>query len=166
MKRKYQFKSNAGPHRDRYGTLYGPEDIIKLTAIEAESLLFKLDPLFKDEPEPEPEPKVKLRIEGVEEGYNVIIETSGEKINDAPLKLGQAKVLAGNDTEIIEWVQPPDEIVDPAPLVAKHKGGGKWNIVWEETGTPLTTALYTRAEVSEILKKIKDGSMTVNDLVD
>jgi hypothetical protein len=82
------------------------------------------------------------------------------------LKIGQAKILAGKNAEVIEWVRPPDEKVDPDILVAKHKGGGKYNIIWEKTGTPLTTDLYTRAEVSDILMKIKNGEMTLGDMVD
>jgi len=152
-------KPRVGPHY-LDGKRYDPGDIIELHEYQIKNIMDKLVPV---DPAPiiapEPEPEVKLQIIEADDGWDVINELTGDPINDASLTLDQAKALAGPDAEIIETPE-----VDPAPLKAVHRGGGKYVIVWEETGDFISERLFTRSEASAVLKGIEAGKMVIGDI--
>jgi hypothetical protein len=161
LRKKYRMKPKAGAHYVG-GERYVAEDIIELFDWEAEKIADKLIPLFKPpEKLPDPEPEVPLVVVETKDGWYVENQITGDRINDSPLTKKQAMVLGGTSATVLEMLE-----VDPEPITAVHKGGGRYAIVWEETGNKVVDKLYTRIEAQRLLQKIENGELTASSLVE
>jgi hypothetical protein len=158
---KFRMKPEVGPHL-MGNSVYEAGDIIELYETQATSIMFKLirlEPREADKPDPEPE--VKLKIVEADGGWDVVNEKTGQAINNNSVTLEQAKALAGPKAEIVETPK-----VDPDVIKAIHRGGGRYALVWEKSQTVVVQKLWSRAEASDIMKRIEDGSLAIEEIVE
>ena len=158
-KRRYRLKSGSGYHYIGADE-YKPGDIVELADFQAEFIRDKLIPLDPEpEAKPDPEPTVRLLIVEADDGWDVVNEKTNIAINNTSISLEAAKKLAGPDAPVIHAPK-----VDPEPIKAVHKGAGRYAIVWEKSGEPVTDHLYGKEDALQLLKDIEDGTVMVEGL--
>jgi len=164
-KRRYQMKEGVGPHFIGPKE-YGPGDVMEMHPYQVENIMDKLIPLDPEPPEEQPEQKDRLVIyENAVREYNIVNpKDDSHYVNNEPLSLDEAREIAGPDAEIIPFGTSTGHDPDIPQVSKEHRGGGRWLIIYDETGQPVSETYYKKAQASRIMKAVNSGKMNIEDV--
>lgn len=114
---RFRFRNNVGNHRMNIGGQMKKLQPGEIIEVEYESDLGNaLDKFERLDPDPgPPEPTVglvvKKRGDGDLDGYDVVREDIGERVNDGPLTKSEAFGMAKRDITIVDEFE--DDAIDP-----------------------------------------------------
>lgn len=121
-------------------------------------------------------------VERADGDYDVVNVGTGQAVNDFPLLLRQAKIIAGDEADVktrsgeiidkaimMEKSKPQQPIEQPPQrtkkgesrsLVKVHKGGGRYLVLDENTSQPVSENYFSKEQAEDLV----EGRVTLEQL--